>query len=231
LELSRRLRKNKATKNINIWLISGNADNIEGNKLAKSGADLICPKPCSIEYLIKNAKKIFDSRSLSSERIMLNIGVESPEFDYKRCIDFTSKDCRAAFAKDVSGFANYGGGDIIIGVDEPEKGNFVKIGIAESDIGRYEVTDLNKSISEYLDPPHHISSRIFVEGGKHFVLVKIPGVQSIPILAKKENASAKLFLGRIYIRTSCAETKEITCSDELRTFLSRFNRVSNANGG
>lgn len=220
---SKRLRDSKVTKDINIWLISGNVEGILKKDLIKSGADLICCKPCSFDYLIENAKKIFDSNSASAESILLNLGVESPAIDYKRGIDFSSKDGCAAFAKDVIGFANYGGGDIVVGVDEPEKGRFVKVGVADADIGRYEVTCINKSISGYLDPPHHISSRVIQEGRKSFVLIKIPGVKKTPILAKKDNPSAKLYLGRIYTRTSCAETKEITHPDEIRALLERLS--------
>lgn len=222
VEIAQRLRKNKATKDINIWLVSGNVENLSDKEISKSGADLVCGKPCSLAYLIDSAKKIFDAKGVSTEVVLLNMGVESPGFDYKRCIDFDSKCGRAAFAKDVIAFANYGGGDIVVGVDEPEKGRFVNVGIDDDKSRFYEVTCLNKSISEYLDPHHHISSRIFTEGKKKYVLIRIPSIGEIPILAKKENPDAKLFLGRLYTRTSCAETKEITHAEELRALFERI---------
>ena len=207
-------RKNKYTKEMSIWVVSGSLDTMSQDELRELDADEIFCKPVRLERLIEKAEKIF--KSTNKDAALLNLGCEAPDLDYKSDIDLKSKEGRASFAKDVIAFANNGGGHIIVGVSEPKKGLFEKTGVTEAEAEKFEVTNINKAIADYIEPQHHISSRRVYEGRKCFHFISIPGVTVEPLLARKENADARLFLGRIYIRTSSAETKEVTRSEELR---------------
>ena len=55
-----------------------------------------------------------------------------------------------------------------------------------------------------------------------FVFLQIPGAKDAPVLAKRNNPTASLYQGRIYIRTTAAESREITDFVELRQLLDRF---------
>jgi hypothetical protein len=73
-----------------------------------------------------------------------------------------------------------------------------------------------------MDPAFHISVRRVIDGEKTFVFLHIPTAEDQPILAKKNNDSANLYQGRLYIRTAAAESREVTDSSELRQLLERF---------
>jgi predicted HTH transcriptional regulator len=142
--------------------------------------------------------------------------------DYKERIELTSKTNLASFAKDVIGMANSNGGTIIIGVKEESPGKFEPIGIDENSLEQYEVTKLNKALFQYLDPSFFIESKFIKYASKWFCLLNIPAAKEFPILAKKQNDDAKLYLGRFYIRSNAAETCEIQTSNELRQLLVNF---------
>jgi len=216
----RQLRENVITQNIAIWVISGSAKDLWEQSMI-AGADLVLPKPWKLDDLVKRLNRLFGSNS-DPDIATIQRGSESPEFDYKEIIDLASKDGRAAFAKDVIGFANYGGGTIVVGVKEVDNGGFDWVGVDAQSARLYEVSNLNKAVIEYIEPAIHVSVRNVTHAGKVYKIIEIPSANKMPVLARKENATAGIFKGRIYSRSSCAETKEITRSEEMRALLARF---------
>lgn len=211
------LRAHKDTKDIRIWLVSGYVGSLPKKEKDTLDADVMLEKPCRWENLAEIMQREFKSKN--KDIALLNVGVESPDLDYKEDIDLENRDSRASFAKDVIAFANYGGGNIIVGVAEPRKGVFERVGISEEKSEKLEVTSLNKAIQDYIEPVFHISSRRLCFERKCFQLISIPGVRGGPVLARKENLRAKLFLARVYTRTNAAESKEVVRGEELRRLL------------
>jgi CheY-like chemotaxis protein len=190
-------------------------------KQYRAGFTRVVQKPFDFRDLIENIYMLL-SLNLDPDITLIHLGTESPSHDYKERVDLMNKDEVANLAKDVMAMANLGGGRIIIGVAEQEKGIFKPIGIGEKDCGCYETTRINKALRAYLDPHIPIQSRTITDGGKRFIFIEIPPAREMPILPRKENEKANLRLGRLYIRNTSCETSEIQNSDEMRKFIGRF---------
>lgn len=221
ISLIEKLRAEEATKFLPIWVISGQARTKHGIIAADVGADLVIKKPFSYDELIGRANRLFNYK-FDPDEALIDLGFEAPDLDYKENLELNTKFGCASFAKDVIAFANYGGGSIVLGVSEPEKGRFRKVGLNPNEIEKVEVTLLNKALRDYIEPPHHISSKVIKQSGLIFVIVKIPPANEVPLLAKKQHERANLFPGRIYTRNSAAETSEIRHSEEVRKIIDRI---------
>jgi len=224
VQMTKELRGHRKTKGTTIWIISGNAHTVAGVQVLNEGADVVLSKPFRIDDILDRAVRLFEF-SKSRDLMLIDAGIEGPDLDYKQAIDVSSNSGRANLAKDIIGFANFGGGTIIVGIKESPKGSFSKIGIALGEFEKYEVTNLNKAITDYIDPGHYISSRIVNAGNKAYVIIEVPPANSVPLLARKENLSANLMTGRIYTRNSCAETTEAKRSEDIRQILDRVTEA------
>jgi len=190
-------------------------------KQYRAGFTRVVQKPFDFRDLIENIYMLL-SLNLDPDIALIHLGTESQSHDYKEQVDLMKKDDVASLAKDVIAMANSGGGRIIIGVAEQEKGVFNPIGIGEKDCACYETTRTNKALREYLDPHIPIQSRTVTDGGKRFIFIEIPPAREMPILARKENEKANVRLGRLYIRNNSCETSEIHNSEEMRKFIAGF---------
>jgi predicted HTH transcriptional regulator len=133
-----------------------------------------------------------------------------------------TRDGRAALAKDAIAFANYGGGTIVVGVAEVRPGEFVARGIEQSLVADLEASKLNNAVRPFLDPPISLTVKIVRDGARHFALIRVPAAEHVPVIAKRQNERASLYLGRLYTRSSACESAEVQTSAELRTLLDRF---------
>lgn len=226
VEITKQLRSNKRTELTPIWIISGQAHTALGKQAKRAGADLVVSKPFSAHWFTESANRLFGGDRITRYDYLLDIPIESPDIDYKERIDSTSRNAYAAIAKDIIAMANYGGGYLIFGVSQQSTGELKKHGLDTAQIPLFEVTKFNRSIREYIDPSHHVKSFVIRKGILSFAVVEIPPATKTLLLAKKQNDAVHLFPGRIYTRTSAAETAEVRDSNELRTILSRIVRRS-----
>jgi CheY-like chemotaxis protein len=225
------LRNDIRTRYIPVFSVSGSVS-AEVGKLIKqadseelkqyrAGFNRVIPKPIKIDQLL-NAAEWFFKGGVNPDHALLYLGTETPTLDYKESLNLNTRDDRAKVAKDVIAMANSGGGTIIVGVAEKTKGHFEHVGLNSTVLENLEVSLVNRSLRAFIDPVFHIGVRKVSDGGKTYVFIEIPGSKGLPILAKKSNESAALYQGRIYIRTSAAESREITDSTELRQLFDRF---------
>jgi type I site-specific restriction endonuclease len=119
-------------------------------------------------------------------------------------------------------FANLGGGFLVFGIAEKTKGAFEHIGLDAEQLKHLEVTTLNKSVREYIEPPHAVKCHRVKRDGHVFIVVEIPSALETLLLAKKQNDSANLYTGRIYTRTTACESAEVRDNHELRRILERI---------
>ncbi len=226
------LRSNSQTRYIPVFSVTGTVSpgydkkhikeaDAEELRQYRAGFNRVIAKPFELDRLIE-AADLFVMREVRTDYALLNIGTETPTFDYKESVDLSTRDGRACFAKDVIAMSNVGGGTIIIGVAERIKGQFEQVGLTKSMLESLEVTLVNKSLHPFIDPSIPIGVRRVTDGGKTFVFLQIPGAKDAPVLAKRNNPTADLYQGRIYIRTNAAESAEITDYMELRQLLGRF---------
>ena len=235
-ELLKLLRADQRTKHIPVFSVSGttspgyykkNARKAEAEELRqyRAGFTRVFPKPFDLKQLL-DAVNWYIMADMSSDKALLNLSTETPTLDYKESVVLSTRDGRACLAKDVIAMANIGGGTVIIGVAEQSRGHFRKVGLAPDKLAELEVSLVNKCLRPFIDPSFHIGVRRVTQDERTFVFLEVPGAKETPILARKDNKAASLYQGRLYIRSSAAESREITDSAELRQLLRRFLKGS-----
>lgn len=230
------LRSNSQTRHIPVFSLTGTVSpgydkkrirEAEAEELRqyRAGFNRVIAKPFKLDQLLETVNS-FIIRDVNTDHALLYIETETPTLDYKESVDLSTREGRAGLAKDVIAMANAGGGTIIIGVAEKTKGNFERVGLSNTILKALKTTTVNKSLRSFMDPSIHIGVRRVTNGEKTYVFLQVPGAEDAPVLAKKNNPKASLYQGRIYIRNTTAESKEITDYLELRQLLDRFRGKS-----
>jgi CheY-like chemotaxis protein len=222
-EFLTRLRSEPKTAFIPVIAISGNARDSQQLEYYKHGFDAVVPKPFQTEELIIAITRLLRLRVDPAVQLV-HLGIETQSHDYKETVDLVSKSGRASLAKDVMAMANWGGGTIVVGVAEPEPGEFVAQGVPSSMLGSLETSRLNRAVNEFLDPPIPITVRRVRDGNQIFVLLSVPAAMDSLVLVKRQNDDAGIYPGRIYSRSAAAESAEVKTSSELRELLDRLQR-------
>ena len=225
-----KLRSHPRTQHIPVMVISANSQSNEDQiKQFKHGFNFVIKKPFRANEVIEGIEKLLAIK-VDPDLSLVYSGYESRGLDYKGLLNLKLKAVKAGLAKDVISIANSGGGLIIIGVSEPNPGEFIPEGIPKEFLGEFETSRLNRAIRDFIDPPVHIKSRRVHDDDKIFVFLEIPPAAGVLILANRKNESANLYPGRIYSRTSAAESSEVQNSSELRTLMERAFRSSDNSG-
>lgn len=230
------LRSNSQTRHIPVFSLMGTVSpgydkkhikEAEAEELRqyRAGFNRVIAKPFELDQLLKTANSFVIS-DVRTDHALLYVEMETPTLDYKESVDLSTRDGCAGLAKDVIAMANAGGGTIIIGVAEKTKGQFERVGLSNTILEAFETTLVNKSLRSFMDPSIYVGVRKVADGGETFVFLQIPGAEGAPILAKKNNQNASLYQGRIYIRNTAAESREITDYLELKQLLDRFRGSS-----
>ena len=230
------LRSNSRTKHIPVFSLTGTVSpgydkkrirEAEAEELRqyRAGFNRVIAKPFKLDQLLETANSVI-IREVNPDHALLYIETETPTLDYKESADFSTREGRACLAKDVIAMANVGGGTIIIGVAENTKGKFERVGLSDTILKAFETTSVNKSLRSFIDPSIYIGVRRVTDREKTYVFLQVPGAEDAPVLARKNNPKASLYQGRIYIRNTAAESKEITDYLELRQLLERFREKS-----
>ena len=222
LALIRALRADERTRGVLILVVSGNARKEVGLQATDIGADTVLSKPCRAVDLLTRVNRLLHRPHIDAVGLLIDRGVETPDLDFKEAPDLHTKDGCASLAKDVIGLANCGGGKVVFGVAEVASGRFRVVGCSRESLDQLEVTTLNKAIREYIDPSHHVSPRRIERSGLQLVVVDVPPADVVPLLARKQNDHVQLFPGRMYTRTSAAETAEARRPEEVRGILDRI---------
>ena len=218
--LIRRVRNSPDLKELFILgTTTGSWPNTEPKCLYAAGADLVHQKPCDPNVLLTDLAKGLEI-SGAPDLILLAARIESQSLDFKEKIALANPKDKASIAKDVIAMANYGGGKVIIGVAERGRGTFEHVGIPSDQLENYETTIVNKAIREFMTPHVAVVVRRVDFKNRTFVVLDIPGSDTI-ILPARDNADAKLFLGRIYSRSSAVESAEVRTDAEMRAIIDR----------
>ena len=178
------------------------------------------PKPVTAGDLGELLNELFGGERLGP----VDIDVETFDIDIKERPGLTTGDGAARIAKDVIALANSGGGVIVFGKRDDKAGGFEWVGLERDDLEQLEVSRLNRAVGVYLDPPVHLVPTRVTRAGRTFVEVRVPASVDV-VLAARQNDSARLFRGRIYIRTHAAESAEAVDSRDVRAVLERIMRV------
>lgn len=217
LELVRELRGLIDASELPIWIISGHA-RLHRRDALEAGATLVLDKPFRIDELEGHLRPLFPVRG-----DLVDLDVEGPDFDIKERPGTDNRDGAAALAKDVIAMANFGGGRILFGKRDEGNGAFTLVGLSEDDRQLLEVTRLNQALSPFLEPPLHVSPRAFRRGPHILVEITVPPGEEL-MMAACQNDRARLYPGRIYVRTTAAASSEARTAHEVRRILARLAR-------
>lgn len=220
-QLLTRLRTDTRTEFTPVIAISGHGAEEELQQY-RHGFAAVLPKPFSTNELLACVSRILHLRT-DPDSVIIHLGFESQDRDYKESIDLASKEGVAALAKDVIAMANHGGGTIIIGVREIRPGEFMPEGVPDEMAEALETSRINRTLRPYLDPPVAVASRRVRDGSRLFIFLEVPSAVGSLILVAKQNEKAGLYPGRIYTRTSAAESAEVRTAAELRALLERLS--------
>jgi len=156
---------------------------------------------------------------LSTQKIeeLLSLGYESDEIDFKENFNKNSLGCWMNLAKDVYGFSNFGGGYIVIGVED---GTFKLIGLKDFHV---DVEELIEKFSKWATKRVSIKYKEYKKNilgeERIFPVLYVEGANSSPIITKtkgeyeEEGKKKTAFLqNTIYIRKE-SSTKPISSED------------------
>ena len=147
---------------------------------------------------------------------------EREEVEYKSWLDFTDGKARADLARHIAGLANFGGGHIVLGIDD--KGS----SCGSAPAGYAVDHDLIGSITQkYLDPALHCEVRwVQAKDGVDHPIIIVPPHGATPICAKMNGPEIKgrvsgITAGVYYLRKPGPETAPIISPAEWRDVIRR----------
>ena len=226
VDLFYKVRNESNTEYIPFIIVSGKARSDKDLELLlyRAGIEGIFPKPFNVEEFISRINRIFRIKT-DSDVQLLRLGFETTNLDYKEDIDLSKKDICASIAKDIIAMANVGGGTIVLGVAEVEPGKFEWRGVRDESIRSFEPTVVGNILKKYIGSAITIKIKRINWERKTFVILKVPSCNGNLALAYCDNESARLYRGRIYVRTNSAQTKEVQDSLELSQVIENIIRM------
>lgn len=168
-----------------------------------------------------------DQRYLVS---LLQTPVESDKTDYKSAVSFNEReDFSLKLVKHILGFANSGGGHIVIGFKEDSVDGSLKIdqGLVDDVVRSYEVTRLSSYINSILGNQDRIDLTIskIDFNGKIFPIIYIASFKRRPYFCKRDlslsNGTLVLEEGAIYIRVPGAQTVKVAGAGDWDRLISQ----------
>lgn len=177
---------------------------------------------------------------LEREHEYLNAKLEYPaeakDTDYKSAVKFDERtDFAAKLVKHILGFANSGGGYIIIGFKEkPDKSLEPDPAITdEIIIASYEVTRLCQHVEKYLVGQDRIKIEVYKKPfqGATYPIISIGRFPEHPFVCTKDYISEStgetiLESGEVYIRTEGARTLTVKAPSEWRQLIRECIKAS-----
>ncbi len=163
---------------------------------------------------------------MDSLRDLVYRGFETRDVDYKAPCAWRGNDDRRAsceLVRDVLALANSGGGQLVIGVDEPESGRFEQTGVPEADAVTWDSTDFNRYVNQYADPPVNSEVFRFEHDGRLFMIIRVPDFPRTPHLCIRQYPGV-LEDPCLYVRTAQNSTERIRSSADFREIIDRAVR-------
>jgi CheY-like chemotaxis protein len=223
VEMLAELREDRSTSHVPIIIVSGVLEDtlLERPWFLQWGIDAAFQKPLHVDHFFRAVSRVLGRGERDAKVRLLRIERETRDLDYKERLDTSNKLGRARLAKDVIAMSNGGGGTILVGIAEPEPGQFARVGIPAQEIPNYETTRLNNAIKKFVGQSVSVAVEFLVEEGLRFALIRVPPARDVPALALSDYQDADLFEGRIYSRTDSAECVQLTDAAEIRRLLKR----------
>jgi len=170
----------------------------------------------SEDGIIQREDEILQREDSAYFKEILECTAECKEIEYKSAVKFDKgTDFTAKLIKHVLGYANSGGGHIVIGyAEQTDKSHVPDTNLTEEIIASYEQTKFCNHIRRYLSGQDRIRVKIYkVEyAGIRYPIIRVYPFQEHPFVCTKDWESKSrerefiLSKGQVYIRTESAET-------------------------
>lgn len=223
LELVLTLRALPHLGDVPILVVSGNTTDAQKVALYRAGAFRVLQKPWTSEDLA-DALAVGLKRPGNPIDALITAQAETASVDYKARLALETSRDRAAIAKDVLAFANSGGGVIIVGVAEGP-GGIEEVGVDAVP----DPTEVNQALRPFVGQGLAVGVTPHRRNGLLFTVIRIPSAGGRVALARQENADARLFRGRVYVRTEAAESAEVQDAELLDKLFERVMKTRWAN--
>lgn len=166
---------------------------------------------------------------------IIQLGMESRGVDFKRTYSWADSAHKEKITKTIIGMSNKrDGGQLILGVDETEDGQFTLIGMPDCDFDSLNYDDLSAHVSNYADPYVEFELFKFIEN--KIIVIVVKEFKEVPVICKKDGR--ELQKGVVYTRgwripetvpvptqTEMREIIEMAVEKELRRFHERINKA------
>jgi hypothetical protein len=159
----------------------------------------------------------------------LDYPAETKDTDYKSAVKFDERtDFAAKLVKHILGFANSGGGYIVIGFRErPDRSLEPAPAITEEIVGSYEVTRLSQCVEKYLAGQDRIKLAVYKipsSRGTLHPIISVGRFPEYPFVCTSDYVSSStgepiIESGQIYIRTEGARTLTVKTPSEWRQLI------------
>ena len=153
---------------------------------------------------------------------------ETLDVEHKGWLCLSEKPAKAKLAKAAIALANSGGGLIVLGTTEDNENDKQLTSLPRpSEMGRYDVNEINAAITRYAEPQFHCDLRFAVHPDTHVehAFVIVPGDIAVPVMATRdcvdENGKVILKQRRCYIRKAGPKSEEPHTSEDWRRLFEK----------
>lgn len=163
---------------------------------------------------------------------------EGRNLEFKQSMPWSSAEWKAKLVKSVLAFSNVrDGGNIVIGIEESNTGEFVLAGMPEEHHSGYNQDDVDSEVAIFADPYAKCTVHKLIVDGTRFVVLDVEEFLEVPVICKKDGVN-NLRKGAVYTRaygkaetiivpsqTEMREILEVATDKTTRKFLERAQRV------
>jgi hypothetical protein len=157
---------------------------------------------------------------------------ETRNIEFKGPMSWTASTCdRFELLKDICALANSGGGQLIVGRNEPD---YTTGTVSDDEAKSFDSTAVNTTIHKYLAPRIECTVAIYDVASDRVIVVDVPEFDTSPLIFQSTgNCSDPNHQGNphfrsseIYIRTKAHQSARVTDPDDMRDLLARAVRKS-----
>lgn len=151
---------------------------------------------------------------------------ETAHLDYKAGFEWKKeyKDHQLGLLRDMMGMANaQDGGTIVVGVNDE---TYDLIGISPDILASFDQTDIGQMLYSYSDPKLTFELQKTRVDGKDVIAIRVYGFNDVPIVCTdtvfgRDPTKPILRRSALYIRTSAAQTEEVSSAHDMRELMGR----------
>lgn len=151
---------------------------------------------------------------------LLEAGGETRNIEFKKTYDWNDPKSKAKIVKCILAMSNTkDGGYLVLGIDDEKYGEEKLTGMDLEHYNSLNYDHIVVEVNKFADPPISFHMYPVEEGDKHFVLLRIPEFDELPIVCKR-NGEQGLKEGAVFSRSKMKpESAQIRTQSEMRELM------------